>query len=53
MYDCDQFKNRSKISTFVIRPFLTMLNLEVDRLSLQQPEYEMDSTDYTVDYNFF
>ena len=29
-----------------------MLNLEVDRLSLQQLEYEMDRTDYPVDYNF-
>ena len=30
-----------------------MLNLEVDRLSLQQLEYEMDRTDYPVNYNFF
>ena len=30
-----------------------MLNLEVDRIYLQQLEYEMDRTDYPVDYNFF
>ena len=29
--DDDLFKKRSKRPTFVIRPFLTMLNLEVDR----------------------
>ena len=31
---------------------MTILNLEVNRLSLHQPEYEMDRTDYPVDYNF-
>ena len=30
-----------------------MINLEADRISLQQLEYEMDCTDYPVDYNFF
>ena len=30
-----------------------MPNLEVDRISLQQLEYEMDCTDYPVDYNCF
>ena len=30
-----------------------MMNLEVDRLSHQQLEYEMDRTDYPVNYNFF
>ena len=29
-----------------------MLNSEVDRLYLQQIEFEMDRTDYPVDYNF-
>ena len=50
--DVDHFKNRSKRPSFLIRPFLTILNLEVNRLSLHQPEYEMDRTDYPVDYNF-
>ena len=50
--DDDMFKNRSKIPTFVTRPFLTMLNLEVDIISLQKLEYEMDRTDYPVNYNF-
>ena len=30
-----------------------MLNLEVDRISLQKLEYEMDLTDFPVDCNFF
>ena len=30
-----------------------MLNYEVDRLSFQQLEYEMDRTDYLVDYICF
>ena len=51
-YD-DLFKNGSKITTFVTRPFLTMLYLEVDRISLQQLEYEMNITNYSVKYNFF
>ena len=49
----DLFKNSSKISTYVTRPFLTMLILEVDRWSLQQLEDKMDCTYYPVDYNFF
>ena len=44
----DLFKNKSKRPTFVIRSFLNMLSLEVDRISLQQPEYEMYHTDYPV-----
>ena len=52
MDDGDQFKNMSKRPTFVLRTFLTMLTLEVDRLSLQQLEYEMDCTDDPVDYIF-
>ena len=43
------FKNSSKIPTFVLRPFFTMLNLEVGRLFLQQLEYEMDRTNFPVD----
>ena len=49
----DLFKNRSKISTFLLRPFFIMINLEVDRISLQQLEYGMDRTDYLVDNIFF
>ena len=30
-----------------------MINLEVYRISLQQLEYEMDLTDYPVNYNCF
>ena len=51
--DDDLSKNRSKIPTFVIRSFLTMLNLEVDKISLQQLEYEIDRTDYPVNYICF
>ena len=51
--DDGRFKNRLKRPTFFIKPFSTMLNLEVDRISLQQLEYEMDRTDYPVDYSFF
>ena len=48
------FKNSSKkIPTFVTSPFLTMLNVEVGRISLQQLEYEMNRTGYPADYNFF
>ena len=51
--DVDLFKNRSKRPTFVTIPFLTMLNLKVDRISIQKLEYEMYCTDYRADYNFF
>ena len=47
------FKNRPKISNFVLRPLNSMLNFEVDRLSLQKLEYKMGCIDYTVDYNCF
>ena len=50
--DYSLFKNRSKRPTLVTRPFFTMLNLELDRIYIQQLEYEMDCTDYPVDYNF-
>ena len=30
-----------------------MLNFKVNRLSFQHLEYEMDRTDFPVDYNFF
>ena len=47
------FENRSKRPSFVLRPLRSMLNFEVDRLSLQKLEYEMDSADHPGDYNFF
>ena len=40
-------------SDFVIRPIKTMLNCEVDRLSLQKLEYEMNRADLPDYYNFF
>ena len=36
--DDELFKNTSKRPTFVLIPFLTMLNLEVDKISLQKLE---------------
>ena len=51
--DDDLFKNSSKRPTFFKRPFLTMINFEVDRISLQKLEYEMYCTDYPVTCNFF
>ena len=47
------FKNMSKRPAFVLRPLKSMLNFEVDRLSIQQLEYEMDCTDYPANYIFF
>ena len=42
MDDDDLFKNKSKRPTFILRLFLTILNLEVYRKSLHQLEYKMD-----------
>ena len=46
------FKNRSKKPAFLLTPLKSMLNFKVDRLSIQNLEYEMDRTYYPVDYNF-
>ena len=46
------FKNVLKRPAFVLRPLEYMLNFEVNRLSLQQLEYEMDRLDYPVAYNY-
>ena len=46
------FKKMSKIPAFVLRPLKAMLNFEADILYLQKIEYEMDRTDYPVDYYF-
>ena len=51
--DDELFKNMLKIPVSILIPLKSMLNFEVDRLYLQQLEYEMDCTDYPVDYNFF
>ena len=50
--DDSMFKNRSENIDFLLRPLKSMLNFEVNRLSLQQLEYEMDCTDITDDYIF-
>ena len=47
------FNNRSKKPAFVIRPLNTIIKIEVDRLSLQQLEYEMYRADLPDDYIFF
>ena len=47
------FRNRPKRYACVLSKLKFMLNFEVDKLSLQKIEYEMDSTDYSVDYNLF
>ena len=39
-------KNRSKRPAFIIRPLNSMLNIEVEILSLHQLDYKMDRTDY-------
>ena len=53
IYDDALFKIRSKRPVFVLRPLKSILDSEVDVLSLQQLEYEIDCNDYTVNYNFF
>ena len=47
------FKIRSKIPAFVLNPLKSMLNLVVDRISLQKLEYEMKPDDIPDDYNLF
>ena len=51
-HDDELLKNSSKIPAFLLRPLNSMLNFEVDRLTIQKLEYEMDCTDYPIDYNF-
>ena len=53
MDDYALFRNRQKILAFVLRSLQSMLNFEVEILSLQQLEYEMYHTDYPVNYNCF
>ena len=47
------FKNSSKIPPFLLRPLTSMLTFEGDILSPQKLEYEINCTDYPVDYNCF
>ena len=47
------FKIRSKIPAFVIKQLKAMLDLVVDRIYLQQLEYEMERADLPDDYIFF
>ena len=51
--DNELFNNRTQKLTFVLCSFQQMLNPKLDRLSLQQLEYELDYTDYPDKYNFF
>ena len=53
MDDDTLLKNRSKTPDFVLRPLKSMINVEVERLSLQKLKYEIDCTDNPVDSNFF
>ena len=46
------FKNRKTFPNFVLAPFCRFLDSELDRLSLQQLECEMDSTGYPDDQNY-
>ena len=38
---------------FVLKPLKAMLNLVVDRISLQQLEYEIECADLPDDCNYF
>ena len=47
------FENRKTFPKFVLAPLTGFLNSNLDRLSLQQLECEMDSTGYPDHHNFF
>ena len=47
------FKIKTAKPKFVLTSFQHFLDSKLDRLSLQQLEFEMDSTGYPDDYNFF
>ena len=47
------FKIRTTKPKFVLTSFQYFLDSKLDRLSLQQLEFEIDSTGYPEDYNFF
>ena len=50
--DNDLFSFRTNRSKFVIPSFQHFLDSKLDRLSLQQLEFEMDSAGYPDKYNF-
>ena len=47
------FKKMTTKHKFVLTSFQHFLNSKLDRLFLQQLEFEMDSIGYPDDYNFF
>ena len=47
------FKNIPKRPEFAIRPLKSIIDFDVDILSLQQLEHEMDCTKYPDNYNCF
>ena len=51
--DNEPFKNRTQKPTCVLCSFQKLLNSTMDRVSLQQLEFEMDCTDYPDKYNCF
>ena len=51
--DNELFQNRTKKPMFVLCSFQQFLNSKLDRLSLQQLEYEMYFPDYPNKYNYF
>ena len=51
--DNELIQNGTEKSTFVLCSFQQFLNSKLDRLSIQQLEYEMNFTDYTNKYNDF
>ena len=51
--DNELFQKRTRKPMFVLTSFQHFLNSNLDRLSLQQLEFEMDSAGYPDKYNFF
>ena len=51
--DNDLYNFRTKRAKFLLTSFQHFLDSELDRLSLQQIEFEMNSAGYSDNYNFF
>ena len=51
--DNDLFNHRTTRPKFVLTSFQHFLDSKLDRLSIQQLEFELDSTGYPDDYNLF
>ena len=51
--DNEVFKRRSKKTMFVLTSFQHFLDSKLDRLYLQQLEFEIDSAGYPDEYNVF